>query len=72
MIQFFFYFISWSLIFQRISSLNINFNQENNDIQLKEAIQTISNSNDESNCLYIFQNITIMSVHYIIKNITFV
>ena len=61
----------WSLIIQNFSSFNINFNQSNDDIQLQEAIQAINKSNDQSNCLYIYQNITIKSVHNILNNMIF-
>ena len=73
MFQKLFIFITlWSLFIQCFQSLSINFNQPNDDSQLHTVIDAISNSNDESNRLYIYENITITTVHKINKNMTIV
>ena len=49
--------------------LNINLTQSNDDSQLYASIETISNSIDDFNFLYIQDIINVTSVHHIIKNL---
>lgn len=50
--------------------LNINLPHSNDDSQLNASLDTISKSTDDLNILYVKENITVASVHYIRKNLT--